>query len=352
MEERHQRQPASSKQGTPIELNIMSFASSYPSVPFCDPSLPHHASSHVCSGLPHRACRQPRTYELGSSPKTPVSGAKPNQRWTHRKQASHAQTRNFTIQNPPTLQEPPSVKAPPSSPLAGRSRTVTFSSNNPSTSSVRLNQQLVRDVLTKRYTQEASTNAGADSNPSGAFAESPVLGYNHFNRHHRNYSAPVSRFAYASSSQQTARLAQPVTTPKSTRPRAISFSPTDKPLPSSPASSPGSSPPEAKPSTLHHTRPRRAKPPPPTAPLRLFPMSSPPAAAERSPSVTAPLSSPTTSYRPSVHMAARISSVFEDDDEKLGLLDYLKWPLSERRRRRRSSGQGWKRLVSVMNDDE
>lgn len=67
----------------------------------------------------------------------------------------------------------------------------------------------------------------------------------------------------------------------------------------------------------------RYSPKPPTT-LRLFP-PSPPNSSE-STYLEPLISSPTISMRPSWYLTQQIS-VFEDDDERMALIDYFKWPL-------------------------
>jgi hypothetical protein len=82
----------------------------------------------------------------------------------------------------------------------------------------------------------------------------------------------------------------------------------------------------------HEPAPSRFRwPKPSSAPLSLFP---PPSPTDSMGSNGKPsLSSPTTSLRPSVYLQPQVS-VFEDDEERLGLMDYLKLSLQG------SRGQG------------
>jgi hypothetical protein len=94
--------------------------------------------------------------------------------------------------------------------------------------------------------------------------------------------------------------------------------------------------------TVHaqpHFKPRR-----PSIPLRLFP-SSPTSSEASSRSGYPETASPAIStFHPSLLLQHQVS-VFEDDDEKLGLMDYFKLGLPRKARRsQRKRGCNWKRI--------
>ncbi|KAF2436448.1 hypothetical protein EJ08DRAFT_147296 [Tothia fuscella] len=85
----------------------------------------------------------------------------------------------------------------------------------------------------------------------------------------------------------------------------------------------------------------------PSVPLRLFP-PSPTSSVGSTKSGYADTLSPTMSvFQPSLNLQHQIS-VFEDDDEKMGLMDYFRWPLHggnrKKRRNRKKHGCNWKKV--------
>ena len=335
----------------------MPFAKNYSSVPFCDPSLPHHDhhyTAHPVFVLPHRAChhRQTRT-PSSSTPWTPISGSgivsSPLPRWNPaqaRELEQKSPPRDLTIAHPPRLQAPPQVKAPPSTPCQRRISAIAFS---PLTSSIgiagtpRISGRQTRDAVRSPcpVPEEKAALSGAEL--PREFADSPVLGYEHrFHKHHRNASASVPAYDGGTRVQQLA-----------TRPRVASSSPCNKPLQSSPTDSsseamrPRLAPPPPLDTPFAHAGSRQTRrlqdhAPRPT-PLRLFPQPTSPTHSLESKWTI--VSSP-TSLRPSLYLQPQVS-VFEDDEEKLGLLEYLKWPLKGRDMRR-----GWKAFVCCDRDDD
>jgi hypothetical protein len=67
--------------------------------------------------------------------------------------------------------------------------------------------------------------------------------------------------------------------------------------------------------------------------LRLFPPS--PSGSLDSYKIDPPITSPTNSLQPSLYLMQQVS-VFEDDEERIGLMDYLRWPLQGGRSVKRS----------------
>jgi hypothetical protein len=178
----------------------------------------------------------------------------------------------------------------------------------------------IRSDFARRYQKERATCAGAEQ-INAALQEIPVLGYytkQERTVHNRNFSAPEQ--------QRHIRFKQN-TPPRPSRPRAKSSATTSQRppirlLPPPPILQ--RSPPSEK--------SRRSRRPCSAVPLSLFPVSSPTNSLEMSRSMRT-VSSPGSMGRSSI-LAPRVS-VFdeddEDDDEKIGLLEYLKWPLQATR---------------------
>jgi hypothetical protein len=105
------------------------------------------------------------------------------------------------------------------------------------------------------------------------------------------------------------------------------------------------------PEPLHIIQPSsQAKPriesPRQSVPLRLFPPSPTSSVASTQSAYPETISSVTTTFHPSLNLQHQVS-VFEDDDEELGLMDYFKLRLPRKTRSsQRKRGCNWRRLSS------
>jgi hypothetical protein len=327
----------------------MSFASNYISIHLCDPTLPHDQEQY-CSMLPHRACSVKRQYSntqaLGTITLTEnnstVKSNSPNSKSAEYK----TPTRSSSLQQYGHHQHIAYAKGPlpRSIPLPMPRTKRPLISSLPLQNGISMRQMtkrqadsFTRSSFAKKYPDELSAVAAAewtniplqDGLAVGYYAQHarPI--------HNRNFSAP-----------EQSRLAsrEPTTPPRAARLKATTSTSFQQPQRLLlPAPSLQRSPPSGR---LHSSRP------PCLMPLTLFPPSSPTNSLETARSVRT-VSSP-ASVRPSLLLAPRVS-VFEQDDgddEKLGLLEYLKWPLQGSRgevRGKSHNGRETRVAVSIWN---
>lgn len=327
----------------------MSFSYSTGSVPICDPKLPHH-QCHGNSFLPHRACYA--TSPVSTRDRMPLANIGNRNRYCTTPVASWKPSRRVADAESPVIgyYSQPQVRSripetPSRTRLNGQENT---GSTLKISKSRRLETISISPPRVKQNTQQCKpthvTN-DIEMRPSQR------------HRDNRIDSAPA-RLHFERVDVQTPTWSIP-RRPIPRRPVPTLQSTLNKPLPEMPLV------PEASPEPRPRLDPspvlnpvaenlaekklqRHPKVPPP---LRLFPVS--PTNSFEAANPDRFTSSPTDSLRPSWYLTTPQVSVFEDDEEKTGLIAYLKWPLqagkvegkSRRRKLKSRSSGNWKSLL-------
>jgi hypothetical protein len=291
------------------------------SVPICDPAIPHHYNGTNSHLLPHRACNLP--LHVSNKGRIPLSAIRdrnssapiptwqstrrctedsPTIGFCNRPQIRQNRLDNFSSRDSRTQKPVSNVTAEAIRPTTNAKR-VTFQQpvSGEFGYDVQYNVQSVKPNELKHNTLLSTAKRNRHYRKASASAK---LCFNNLDNHE-----PYN--------EETAQL-----------------SPLNKPLPD---------PPELY-SEVNHTPQTKLQsfapiytssqrsmentlycsPKSPT-PLRLFPPS--PTNSLDAAHLEPLISSPTTSMRPSWYLTPQVSVFEEDDEEKIALIDYLKWPL-------------------------
>lgn len=309
------------------------------SVPFYNPSLPHLSNSPYSSPLPHRSCF-PHSSSANQRKNTPDAFQRPS-----KSTSSQSLDLFRDIRSKSKRPYSPPVKAPPPSPCSGRRR---------NTGNVCLNDSNLYELLLhNHHLVPNSTNDDKENHPFNCNVETvedipdAIIGQNtpraDLSRQSASRREHVASSLYTDSdtivpSSPVYLPGTAISAPEDSREVISPFPLCD--LPSSPPAIPAplnigaaNNHNALQPSpTIYAT----IKPRPPTArrnrrptttavPLRLFPPSPTDSLRSDRSTIVGALSSPSSSVRPSLYSQQQVS-VFEDDDEKTGLMGYLKWP--------------------------
>jgi hypothetical protein len=309
----------------------MSFehSSTSQSVPIRDPALLYHLHSNGTLLLPHRACNIADNHQ--QSIRIPLSIIKNRNDSTP---STKLQPKKQYVQDSPTVGFYDSSYIPPRTPDSTPSRRPRERYR-----SRRSTEESVTRSKTARHNgfhELEVPNKPTYLSQIREGIQTPEARQSQRVGHCRYGSAPAR--VYFNESEYSSNTSE--WSPSKVRDRSPS-SPLDKPLPKPPdggdfyhAVEPRLQPsPPFRNSSDGSLVNKIRRPPKAPTPLRLFPPS--PSGSLESYKVDQSITSPTNSFHPSLYLTQQVS-VFEDDEEKVGLIDYLRWPLQGGRSERRS----------------